>query len=53
MTPIEREILEMLGYGNQSSGFRTIQEKPRRNYNNNQQKNFMRIKETKQYKRSR
>ena len=53
MTPIEKEILIMLGYGNQSSGFRSIQERPRRNYNNNPQKNFMRVKETKQYKRSR
>ena len=53
MTPIEKEILIMLGYGNQSSGFRSIQERPRRNYNNNPQKNFMRVKETKQYRRSR
>jgi len=53
MTPIEKEILVMLGYGNQSSGFRSSQERPRRNYTNNPQKNYMRIKETKQYKRSR
>ena len=29
MKTIDREILMMLGYGSQSSGFRSIQEKPR------------------------
>jgi len=53
MKTIDSEILMMLGYGSQSSGFRSIQEKPRRYTSNNPQKNYMRIKETKQYKRSR
>ena len=43
MTPIEKEILIMLGYGNQSSGFRSIQERPRRNYTNNPQKKLNNI----------